>query len=225
MHCAGSAPYLRVYLAERIPAAREPTMSSPLPSSRTGWASLRDLNGYQWFVFIVCCMAWDMDCMDQQLFVLARRPAMMELVPKPAESDPRWTVKLAEITEQTTAAAVKESKPAPTETELKQKVLASLHDADVAWSAAWYAACAESGVDVPFVIVTRTGWRDPRSDVRREWSRLRRRSFLRIREMSGHGIFWRRSSGTRSVRGRRVVMPDLISLPRTAIRGHPRRPV
>ena len=52
----------------------------------------------------------------------------------------------------------------------------TLHDADVAWSAAWYAACAESGVDVPFVIVTRTGWRDPRSDVRREWSRLRRRS-------------------------------------------------
>lgn len=52
----------------------------------------------------------------------------------------------------------------------------ALHDADVAWSAAWYAACAEAGVDVPFVVVTRTGWRDPRSDVRREWSRLRRRS-------------------------------------------------
>ncbi len=113
-------------------------MSTPLPSSRTGWASLRDLTGYQWFVFIVCCMAWDMDCMDQQLFVLARRPAMMELVPKPAEGDPRWTVKLAEISEQNTAAAAKESKPAPSETELKQKVLASLHDADVA-SAAGYA--------------------------------------------------------------------------------------
>ncbi|EON23503.1 MULTISPECIES: hypothetical protein [Nocardioides] len=52
----------------------------------------------------------------------------------------------------------------------------SLHDADVAWSAAWYAACAESEVDVPFVVVTRTGWRDPRSEVLREWSRLRRRS-------------------------------------------------
>ncbi|PUA79695.1 hypothetical protein [Nocardioides currus] len=51
-----------------------------------------------------------------------------------------------------------------------------LHDADVAWSAAWYAACAEAQVDVPFVVVTRAGWRDPRSDVRREWSRLRRRS-------------------------------------------------
>lgn len=52
----------------------------------------------------------------------------------------------------------------------------ALHDADVAWSAAWQAACAESGVDVAFVVVTRTGWRDPRSGVVREWSRLRRRS-------------------------------------------------
>ena len=52
----------------------------------------------------------------------------------------------------------------------------SLHDADVAWSAAWYAACGEASVDVPFVVVTRTGWRDPRSEVLREWSRLRRRS-------------------------------------------------
>lgn len=52
----------------------------------------------------------------------------------------------------------------------------ALHDADVAWSAAWYAACAEAGVDVPIVVVTRKGWRDPRSEVLREWSRLRRRS-------------------------------------------------
>lgn len=52
----------------------------------------------------------------------------------------------------------------------------TLHDADVAWSAAWVAACAEADVDVPFVVVTRSGWRDPRSDVLREWSRLRRRS-------------------------------------------------
>lgn len=52
----------------------------------------------------------------------------------------------------------------------------ALHDADVVWSAAWYAACAEGEVDVPFVVVTRTGWRDPRTGVGREWSRLRRRS-------------------------------------------------
>ncbi len=52
----------------------------------------------------------------------------------------------------------------------------ALHDADAAWSAAWYAACAEAEVDVPIVIVTRSGWRDPRTGVCREWGRLRRRS-------------------------------------------------
>jgi len=49
----------------------------------------KTLTGYQWFVFIVCCLAWDMDCMDQQLFNLARRPAMVELVPKVQSTDPR----------------------------------------------------------------------------------------------------------------------------------------
>jgi len=53
------------------------------PSGRTGWASLKDLTGYQWFVFIVCCLAWDLDCMDQQLFVLARDPALSALMQKP----------------------------------------------------------------------------------------------------------------------------------------------
>ena len=60
----------------------------------------------------------------------------------------------------------------------------ALHDADVAWSAAWYAACAEAEVDVPFVVVTRTGWRDPRTGVLREWSRLRRRSGMSARGTS-----------------------------------------
>ncbi len=49
----------------------------------------QEMTGYQWFVFIVCCLAWDMDCMDQQLFILARRPAMKELVAKVESADPR----------------------------------------------------------------------------------------------------------------------------------------
>ena len=53
---------------------------------RTGWASLKDLNRYQWFVFVVCCMAWDLDCLDQQLFVLARQPALSTLVGEPSNS-------------------------------------------------------------------------------------------------------------------------------------------
>lgn len=61
--------------------------SAPAPAApRTGWASLRDLTGYQWFVFVVCCLAWDLDCMDQQLFVLAREPALSALMQKPATS-------------------------------------------------------------------------------------------------------------------------------------------
>jgi MFS family permease len=41
----------------------------------------RDLNGYQWFVLIVAALGWLLDCFDQQLFVLARQPAMKDLLP------------------------------------------------------------------------------------------------------------------------------------------------
>jgi len=68
-------------------------MAGPLPSDssapRAGWSSLRELSGYQWFVFLVASMAWTLDCMDQQFFTLARRSAMLELVAKPTDSDPR----------------------------------------------------------------------------------------------------------------------------------------
>ncbi|MBY0460351.1 MAG: MFS transporter, partial [Gemmataceae bacterium] len=64
----------------------DPAPAAPPPPPRTGWASLKDLTGYQWFVFVVCCLAWDLDCMDQQLFVLAREPALSALMQKPANS-------------------------------------------------------------------------------------------------------------------------------------------
>lgn len=47
---------------------------------RTGWAALRDLNGYHWFVFIVAALGWLADCLDQQLFNLVRRDAVIELL-------------------------------------------------------------------------------------------------------------------------------------------------
>lgn len=50
-----------------------------------------------------------------------------------------------------------------------------LHDADAAWSAAFTAAGAEAELPHTFVIVTRAGWFDPVSGVRREWRRLRGR--------------------------------------------------
>lgn len=41
----------------------------------------RELNGYHWFVLIVAALGWLFDCLDQQLFILARQPAMKELLP------------------------------------------------------------------------------------------------------------------------------------------------
>src|SRR5947209_1311552 len=56
-----------------------PTPAKP-PTTSAGWASLRELTAAHWFVFVVCCLAWDLDCMDQQLFVLARDPAVADLM-------------------------------------------------------------------------------------------------------------------------------------------------
>lgn len=43
------------------------------------------------------------------------------------------------------------------------------HDADLLWLSAARHACAEAGRDLTFVVVTRTGWFDPRSGVCRTW--------------------------------------------------------
>jgi MFS family permease len=53
---------------------------SDTPALRTGWQSLRDLNQYQWFVFAVAAIAWMADCMDQQLFNLARVMSIRDLL-------------------------------------------------------------------------------------------------------------------------------------------------
>ena len=50
-----------------------------------------------------------------------------------------------------------------------------LQDLDAAWLAAARAAGAEAGVPVTMVVVTRHGWRDPRSGAGRTWKRLRAR--------------------------------------------------
>ena len=40
----------------------------------------QELNSYHWFVLLVCTLGWLFDCGDQQLFNLARKPAMAELL-------------------------------------------------------------------------------------------------------------------------------------------------
>jgi MFS family permease len=64
--------------------------SSPAPTSsevdsRPWWA---ELTRYHWFVFAVAAMAWLFDTMDQQLFTLARVPAIMHLIKASSPSDP-----------------------------------------------------------------------------------------------------------------------------------------
>jgi MFS family permease len=43
------------------------------------------LNRYHWFVLIVAALGWLFDCLDQQLFNLARVPAMRDLLPRAAD--------------------------------------------------------------------------------------------------------------------------------------------
>jgi MFS family permease len=107
-------------------------MSSASLPRRTGWASLKDLSSYQWFVFIVCCMAWDMDCMDQQLFALARRPAMADLVTKVVPEDPRFPEFRSRMHEQAAA----DDKPMPND----GAVLKAMQDADIGSAAGWATA-------------------------------------------------------------------------------------
>lgn len=45
----------------------------------------RELNGYHWFVLIVCTLGWLFDCLDQQLFNIARPHAVRDLIPADAD--------------------------------------------------------------------------------------------------------------------------------------------
>ncbi len=51
-----------------------------LGSSSASGPWYRELNRYHWFVLVVAALGWLFDCLDQQLFNLARVPAMKELL-------------------------------------------------------------------------------------------------------------------------------------------------
>lgn len=51
----------------------------------------------------------------------------------------------------------------------------TMQDVDAAWLAPTMAAAQERGTDPAYVVVTRQGWFDPRSGLRREWRRIRSR--------------------------------------------------
>ena len=51
----------------------------PPDSSLPWW---KHLDRYHWFVFAMASLAWLFDCLDQQIFILARNTAMADLLPK-----------------------------------------------------------------------------------------------------------------------------------------------
>ncbi len=61
----------------------------PGPDSieRTSGAWYRDMTSYCWFVLLVASLAWLFDCLDQQLFNLARKPALEELLKSKLQTD------------------------------------------------------------------------------------------------------------------------------------------
>jgi MFS family permease len=60
-----------------MPTTDAPRLSDP--AATTGpW--YRGLTGYHWFVLIVCSLGWAFDTLDQQLFNLARGPAITDLL-------------------------------------------------------------------------------------------------------------------------------------------------
>ena len=68
--------------------------ADPTPPAQPWW---RELSRYHWFVFIVAAVGWLADCMDQQLFNLARVPAMRELLVRSAgENDAQFNARVAE---------------------------------------------------------------------------------------------------------------------------------
>ncbi len=67
------------YQQMKSEAAASPPVSSPTISIEGPW--WKQLNRYHWFVFAMASLAWLFDCLDQQLFLLARNSAMKSLLP------------------------------------------------------------------------------------------------------------------------------------------------
>ena len=60
---------------------------SPVPDDGKPWWT--GMSRYHWFVLIVAALGWLFDCLDQQLFNLARKPAMETLLGAAGPADPK----------------------------------------------------------------------------------------------------------------------------------------
>jgi len=54
--------------------------SNNINRTQTSTPWYADLSRYHWFVFIVCCLGWGLDCFDQQIFNIMRNPALAQLM-------------------------------------------------------------------------------------------------------------------------------------------------
>ncbi len=61
---------------------KQDTTAAPSIAASDAAPWWKTLNRYHWFVFAMASMAWLFDCLDQQLFILARKSAMETLLPK-----------------------------------------------------------------------------------------------------------------------------------------------
>ena len=61
----------------------DPTRSPVVGSDLSSQSWTKALNSYHWFVLVVAALGWMFDTMDQQLFNLARKPAITELLQVP----------------------------------------------------------------------------------------------------------------------------------------------
>ena len=66
-----------------------PTDSVSAPAAQVSGPWYRELNRDHWFVLVVASLGWLFDTMDQQLFNLARRPAIAELLGVPGATPAR----------------------------------------------------------------------------------------------------------------------------------------
>src|SRR4051812_8127836 len=89
--CMRCRPPILSWVESRRRAAmdvfHEPKPTTANDGDRRPWYRL--LNRYHWFVLGVAALGWLFDCLDQQLFVLARPAAMRELIPEASISDPK----------------------------------------------------------------------------------------------------------------------------------------
>ena len=63
----------------------DPARSPVVGPDSSGQSWTKALNSYHWFVLVVAALGWMFDTMDQQLFNLARKPAITELLQVPGQ--------------------------------------------------------------------------------------------------------------------------------------------